>query len=47
MLNPNQILLQEGDHSSSMYWVQSGQLVVTKKRGNEEVVLATFTAENW
>lgn len=39
MLNPNQILLQEGDHSNSMYWVQSGQLIVTKKRGNEEVVL--------
>lgn len=39
MLHPNQILLQEGDHSNSMYWVQSGQLIVTKKRGNEEVVL--------
>lgn len=39
MLHPNQILLQEGDRSNSMYWVQSGQLIVTKKRGNEEVVL--------
>lgn len=39
MLSPNQILLKEGDHSNNMYWVQSGQLVVTKKRGLEEVVL--------
>lgn len=39
MLNVNQTLLREGDHSNSMYWVQSGQLVVTKKRGNEEIVL--------
>lgn len=38
-LEPNQILLKEGEHSSSMYWVQNGQLVVTKKRGAEEVVL--------
>lgn len=35
----NQILLKEGEHSNCMYWVQSGQLVVTKKRGNEDVVL--------
>jgi CRP/FNR family cyclic AMP-dependent transcriptional regulator len=38
-LNPNQILLSEGDSSTSMYWVQTGQLVVTKRRGTEEVVL--------
>lgn len=38
-LEPNQILLKEGEHSNSMYWVQNGQLVVTKKRGMEEVVL--------
>lgn len=35
----NEILLREGEHSNSMYWVQSGQLVVTKKRGAEEVIL--------
>lgn len=35
----NQILLKEGEYSNSMYWVQSGQLVVTKKRGIEEIVL--------
>lgn len=38
-LSPNQLLLKEGDHSSSMYWVQKGQLIVTKRRGNEDVVL--------
>lgn len=38
-LRPNQILLREGEHSHSMYWVQTGQLVVTKKRGNEDIVL--------
>ncbi len=32
-------LIKEGEHSSSMYWVQTGQLVVSKKRGIEEVVL--------
>lgn len=38
-LSPNEILLKEGEHSNSMYWVQNGQLVVTKKRGSEDVVL--------
>ncbi len=38
-LEPDEALIKEGEHSKSMYWVQAGQLVVTKKRGNEEVVL--------
>lgn len=38
-LKPNEILLKEGEHSNSMYWVQTGQLVVTKKRGVEDVIL--------
>lgn len=38
-LAPDQILLREGEHSHSMFWVQSGQLVVTKKRGTEDVLL--------
>jgi CRP/FNR family transcriptional regulator, cyclic AMP receptor protein len=38
-LSANQILLKEGEHSNSMYWVQNGQLVVTKKRGTEDVIL--------
>ena len=35
----NQILLNEGEHSNSMYWLQSGQLLVSKRRGNEEIIL--------
>lgn len=38
-LRPNQILLREGEHSSSLYWVQSGQMVVTKKRNGEDIIL--------
>lgn len=38
-IKANQQLLREGEHSNSMYWVQQGQLVVTKKRLNEEVIL--------
>lgn len=38
-LTANQVLLKEGEHSSAMYWVQNGQLVVTKKRGSEDVIL--------
>jgi CRP/FNR family cyclic AMP-dependent transcriptional regulator len=38
-LSPNQILLNEGENSNSMYWVQTGELVVTKKKGSEEIVL--------
>jgi CRP/FNR family cyclic AMP-dependent transcriptional regulator len=38
-LTPNQVLIKEGEHSTSMFWVQSGQLVVTRKRGVEEVTL--------
>lgn len=35
----NQILIREGDNSHNMFWVQSGQLDVTKKRGNEDIIL--------
>lgn len=38
-LAPDQILLREGEHSHSMFWVQSGQLIVTKKRNGEDVLL--------
>lgn len=38
-LTPNQILMKEGDKSAGMYWVKSGQLVVLKKQGLEEIVL--------
>lgn len=39
-LIPHQILIHEGEKSHSMYWVQSGQLVVFKRRGKEEIILA-------
>lgn len=38
-LAPDQALLREGEHSHSMFWVQSGQLIVTKKRNGEDVLL--------
>lgn len=38
-LAPDQVLLREGEHSHSMFWVQSGQLMVTKKRAGEDVLL--------
>jgi CRP/FNR family cyclic AMP-dependent transcriptional regulator len=38
-LSPNQILIRQGEHSHNMFWLQSGQLVVTKKRGVEDIVL--------
>jgi CRP/FNR family cyclic AMP-dependent transcriptional regulator len=38
-LSSNEILIKEGENSNSMYWVQTGQLVVTKKRGAEEIIL--------
>jgi CRP-like cAMP-binding protein len=38
-LQENEFLLKEGEISNSMFWLQSGQLVVTKKRGMEEVIL--------
>ena len=38
-LKANQILLQEGEHSNSLYWVQAGQLVVMKKRNGEDIIL--------
>lgn len=45
-LLPNEILIHEGETSRSMYWVQSGQLVVTKRRTNEDVTLGhVYTGE--
>jgi CRP-like cAMP-binding protein len=38
-MTTNQFLIHEGDRSSSMYWLQKGQLVVTKRRLNEDVIL--------
>lgn len=38
-LEENQILMKEGDLSHSMYWVQKGELMVTKKDGDKDIVL--------
>jgi CRP/FNR family cyclic AMP-dependent transcriptional regulator len=45
-LAAGEILLKEGEDSHSMYWVQSGHLEVTKKRGFDEIVLGhIYTGE--
>lgn len=38
-LEANQVLIREGEHSNSMFWVQNGQLVVIKRKTNEDVTL--------
>jgi CRP-like cAMP-binding protein len=38
-LAANQILVHEGEKSHCMYWLQQGQLVVTKRKLNEDVTL--------
>ncbi len=38
-LKENEVLLREGEKSDSMYWVQKGQLIVSKHRQNEDVIL--------
>ena len=44
VLEKDQYLIHEGDESKSMFWLQKGQLVVTKKKGQEEVVLGHINA---
>lgn len=38
-LAANDILVREGEISDCMYWLQSGQLEVSKKRGVEDIIL--------
>lgn len=38
-LERDQLLLQEGATSTCMYWIQKGQLVVSKTSANGEIVL--------
>lgn len=38
-LEKDQYLVREGDESGSMYWLQSGQMVVLKRRNAEEIIL--------
>jgi CRP/FNR family cyclic AMP-dependent transcriptional regulator len=39
VLEKDQFLIREGEESNSMFWLQKGQLVVTKRRGMEDIVL--------
>jgi CRP/FNR family transcriptional regulator, cyclic AMP receptor protein len=38
-LSANDVLLKQGENSQHMYWLQSGQLVVTKKEGSRSIIL--------
>ncbi len=38
-LQKDEFLIREGEHSGNMFWLQSGQLVVNKRKGNEDVQL--------
>jgi CRP/FNR family cyclic AMP-dependent transcriptional regulator len=38
-LKPTEVLIREGDTSDSMYYVQKGELVVTKVVDNKKVIL--------
>jgi CRP-like cAMP-binding protein len=40
----DEYLLREGEHSDTMYWLQTGQLVVIKRKGNEEIQLGHIFA---
>ena len=39
ILEKDQFLIREGEESNSMFYLQKGQLVVTRKKGMEDVVL--------
>jgi CRP-like cAMP-binding protein len=39
LLQKDEFLLREGEHSDNMYWLQTGQLVVLKRKGLEEIQL--------
>lgn len=43
-LTQNQVLLKEGETSTSMYWVLSGQLIVVKQRGKDEITLGHISS---
>jgi CRP/FNR family transcriptional regulator, cyclic AMP receptor protein len=44
LLNKFEVLIKEGEISQNMYLLQSGQLVVTKKRGKTDVQLGFIDA---
>lgn len=44
-LAPGEVLIQEGEISDCMYWVEEGHLLVTKKNGNEQINLGHVLSE--
>jgi CRP-like cAMP-binding protein len=41
-LNPNEYLMHEGEESDEMYYVQSGNLAVFKKKGDHDQQIGTI-----
>ena len=43
-LNPNEYLMREGEESTEMYYLQSGNLAVYKRKGDVEIQIGTISA---
>ena len=43
-LEPNDILVREGESSNCMYWLQNGKLVVSHKKEGQDVVLCFISS---
>ena len=43
-LQKDEFLVREGEHSDHMYWLQTGQLVVLKRKGLEDIQLGHIFA---
>jgi CRP-like cAMP-binding protein len=41
-LNPNDVLMHEGEESKEMYYIQSGNLAVFKRKGDHEHQIGTI-----
>lgn len=43
-LSPNEYLMREGEESTEMYYLQSGNLGVYKRKGDAEIQIGTISA---
>ena len=43
-LEPNEVLVREGESSNCMYWLQNGKLAVSHKKEGQEVFLGHITS---
>ena len=43
-LEPNEVLVREGESSNCMYWLQNGKLAVSHKKEGQEVILGHITS---